>query len=152
MKRLLLAAALALTPLSAFAGDASLVIEDAYARASTPTAKVGAAFMAILNPTDSDDRLIAVASGAAERVELHTHLEDAAGVMRMIEVEDGFAVPAGSTHVLKRGGDHVMLMGLTRGFEHGETITLTLTFEVAGDITIDVPIDLERQDHGAHTN
>ncbi|MEO1154861.1 MAG: copper chaperone PCu(A)C, partial [Pseudomonadota bacterium] len=70
---------------------ADIMIEDPYARASSPTAKSGAAFMAIKNMSDTDDRLIAATSEVSERVELHTHLEDANGVMRMIEVEDGIA-------------------------------------------------------------
>jgi len=41
----------------------------------------------------------------------------------------------------------VMMMGLTRPFLQGEVITLTLIFEHAGEITIDVPIDNERQEN-----
>jgi copper(I)-binding protein len=56
-------------------------------------------------------------------------------------------------HALKRGGDHVMFMGLTRSLEHGDMIEVTLTFEHAGDVTMTVPIDLERQDKmSAHTH
>ena len=94
-----------------------------------------------------------MSKNAPVTVELHTHLEDANGVMRMVEVEDGIAVPAGETHALKRGGDHVMFMGLNQPFVDGETITVTLTFEQAGDMTVEIPIDLERMDHGmAHMN
>jgi copper(I)-binding protein len=56
-------------------------------------------------------------------------------------------------HALKRGGDHVMFMGLTRSLEHGDMIDLTLTFENAGQVVLTVPIDLERQDKmSAHTH
>lgn len=155
MKSLAIAAALAALSLPAFADDMAagkgpIMIEDAYARASSPTARSGAAFFGIMNTAETDDRLIAASSDVAERVELHTHLEDANGVMRMIEVEDGIAVPAGGMHMLQRGGDHVMFMGLNQPFEQGETITVTLTFEEAGDITVEIPIDLERMDHGGH--
>src|SRR6056297_1618620 len=93
MKSFIIAAATAAFALPALAGDIShITIDDAYARASNTMA--GAAFMSITNTSDTDDRLVAVASDVAERVELHTHLEDANGVMRMIEVEDGFAIPA----------------------------------------------------------
>ena len=64
--------------------------------------------------------------------------------MRMRHVEDGFEIPAGGTHALERGADHVMFMGLTGGFADGETVTVTLTFENAGDITIDVPVQRDR--------
>jgi len=36
-------------------------------------------------------------------------------------------------------------MGLTRPFIHGETITLTLIFEQSGELTIEIPINNERQ-------
>jgi copper(I)-binding protein len=129
--------------LPAFAGD--IMIEDAYARASTGMSKSGAAFMIIKNLGDSDDRLVSAASDVAMRVELHTHISDANGVMKMVEVEEGFAIPAGGEHALQRGGDHVMFMGLNRPLEQGDTVTVTLTFEKAGEMTVDIPVDLERQ-------
>lgn len=131
-------------------GAETITITDAYARASSAMAKTGAAFMIIENRGAEDDRLIAAKSEAAERVELHTHLESDDGVMQMLEVEEGFAIPAGGTHALERGGDHVMFMGLRTPFEHGATVTLTLTFEIAGDLVAEIPVDLERGvDHGA---
>lgn len=127
---------------------AEIKIEDAYARASGKSAKSGAAFMAITNTGDTADRLIAAKSDAAARVELHTHKENSDGVMQMIHVEEGFALPAGDTHMLARGGDHVMLMGLTAPMAQGDTVTVTLIFEQAGELTIDIPVDLHRK--GGH--
>ncbi|KIC12317.1 copper-binding protein [Leisingera sp. ANG-M1] len=154
----LAAAAAAAFATSAFAGDArKIMVHDPYARVSSPTAKAGAAFMEIMNHTGEDDRLIDVRSDAAARVQLHTHQEDANGVMKMMHVEEGFAVPAGAAHMLKRGGDHVMFMGLTQGLNHGDVVKVTLVFEKAGEIEIEVPVDLERKaeahgDHSGHSN
>jgi len=122
-----------------------MMVHDAYARAATKTSTSGAAFMEVMNHTGQDDRLIAVSSSAAAKTQLHTHVEDANGVMKMRHVEDGFAIPAGDRHLLKRGGDHVMLMGLTEPLEQGGSIPVTLTFETAGDIVVEVPVDLERK-------
>jgi periplasmic copper chaperone A len=135
----------------AFAGDASNIrIEDPYARVSSASAKSGAAFMVIQNTGATDDRLIAAQSDVAKKTELHTHKQDANGVMQMMHVEEGFAVPAGGMHMLARGGDHVMLMGLNQSLAHGDVVSVTLTFEQAGDVTVDIPVDLERKpDHGA---
>lgn len=119
-------------------------VTDAYARSASPRAMTGAAFMTIENTGTDDDRLIAARSPAAERVELHTHLMDASGVARMVEVKDGFPIPAGATHMLERGGDHVMFLGLTAPFEEGAKVPLTLVFENAGEIEIEVPVDLSR--------
>ncbi len=151
MTRFILAAAFSFLAIPAMADGMKLMVEDAYARASTPTAKAGAAFMTIMNMSDTDDRLIAASTDAAKRVELHTHVEASDGVMRMVEVKDGFEVPAGGSAMLARGGNHVMMMGLTQPFVHGQTIDVTLTFEQAGDMTVTIPIDLKRTvDHGGH--
>ncbi|MBO6602523.1 MAG: copper chaperone PCu(A)C [Roseicyclus sp.] len=130
------------------AAKAEMIIEDAYARSASPVAQTGAAFMAITNRGDTDDRVVSVSSDAAARVELHTHMQDGNGVMRMVEVEDGFPVAAGETHMLARGGDHIMFMGLTAPFVHGDEIEVTIRFEHAEPVTVRIPVDLERQDHG----
>ena len=141
-KSILLGAALSLAALPAFA---EIVIEDAYARSSSPAARVGASFMVIHNTGDEADRLIDAASDAAVKVELHTHIMND-GVAKMVHVPEGFPVEAGGDLLLQRGGYHVMLMGLTAPFVQGEMVTLTLTFEKAGEMTIMVPIDNERMD------
>jgi len=138
----LLAAAAALFATSAMA---EITIEDPYFRTASPMAKSGAAFMILHNSGAEDDRLIAAASDAAMRIELHTHKDLGDGVMQMMEVEDGFVIPASGSHALARGGDHVMFMGLIGQPAQDETITVTLTFEQAGDITLDIPVDLTRQ-------
>lgn len=124
---------------------ADIVIKDPYARSSGAMAKAGAAFMVIENTGAEDDRLVAASSDIAVRVELHTHKDMGNGVMRMLEVEEGFAVPAGGVHMLQRGGDHVMFMGLKGPMEQGETVTVTLTFEKAGEMVVEIPVDLERK-------
>ena len=129
-----------------------IVVEDAYARASTPTAKSGAAFMVLMNTSDQDDRLVAAKSDVAARVELHTHREIADGVMKMMEVEEGFVIPAGGTYMLGRGGDHVMFMGLNEPFADGETVAVTLVFENDGEVAVEMPVDLncKPEDGGGH--
>lgn len=147
----ILAAAAAMTFCATASFAEAIMIKDAYARAARPNAPVGAAFMMLMNHSAQDDVLVAASSPIAKRVELHTHIETGDGIMQMTEIEGGIVVPAGGMHMLKRGGDHVMLMGLTESLEQGGTVSLTLRFEKAGDITVDVPVDNERKDaHMAH--
>ncbi len=143
--------ALASAPM-AFAAD--IIITDPYLRISGTMATSAAAFMTIENH-GAEDRLIGARSDLAQRVELHTHLQDANGVMKMIHVEEGFPIAAGEAHMLQRGGEHVMFLGLNSVPTEGETINLTLTFEKAGDVTVEVPVDNKRtpemgkaMDHG----
>ncbi len=148
LKTTLLGAAFAVLPALA---SAHMVIEDAYARASSPVAQSGAAFMTIFNHSDRDDRLIGVTSDAAERLELHTHIQEENGIMRMVEVEEGFAISAGETITLMRGGMHVMMLGLTEPLVQGEEVEITFTFEHADPVVQTITIDNERQpQEGAH--
>ena len=137
-KPTLLIAGLAALSLPGIA-SAQMIIEDAYARASGPSAQSGAVFMVILNQSDTDDRVTGVTSDAAARVELHTHIEDENGVMRMRHVVDGFPIAAGESHTLARGGDHIMFMGLSQPWHHAVTITVTLIFEHADPVETAMP-------------
>ena len=115
-------------------------VDGAYARVM-PGAKTGAVFMSIENHASTDERLVGITTDAAERAELHTHKAGADGMMQMLKVEDGIVIPAGLTHDLERGGDHIMLMGVTRALKDGDTITMTLTFEHADAVTVEIPVD-----------
>jgi len=126
-----------------------IIIEDGYARAAGAHARTGAAFMAITNTNDTDDRLIAARSDIADRVELHTHvMKD--GVAQMRPVEGGIPVPAGETVLLERGGLHVMFLGLTGEMAEGSEVEIVLVFQSAGEIPVKVPVDLMRGQGGGH--
>lgn len=145
IKSTLLAAAAAAVSLAMPALAAEIEVHDPYARVSSMMSSSGAAFMVIHNHGDADDHLVGVSSEVAEKVELHTHKEDENGVMRMIHVEEGLALPAQGEIVMARGGNHVMFLGLNRELAQGDVVTVTLQFENAGDVTVDVPVDLERK-------
>lgn len=99
------------------------------------SAKSAAGFLVIENTSDTDERLISASADFARTVQLHTHImED--DVAKMREVEGGFAIAAGGTHALQRGADHIMLMGLSSVPAVGDTVSLTLTFEKAGEVSV----------------
>ena len=131
----LIVAIAALLSAPVMAGD--IMIEQPWARASAGMAKAGAAFMTIKNAGDAD-RLIGAKADVSKRVELHTHLmED--GVMKMRQVE-AIDVPAQGMAMLKPGSYHVMFMGLEAPFKEGDTFALTLIFEKAGEIPVEVAV------------
>jgi copper(I)-binding protein len=121
-----------------------IAIEHSYARANGASAQAGAAFLVIKNFSDEDDRLIGAKTDVSKKAELHTHKMDANGMMTMGPIEGGLAVPGHSQVELKRGGNHVMMMGLTQSLNQGDVVTLTLTFEKAGEVIVQVPVDLNR--------
>jgi copper(I)-binding protein len=122
----------------------AFVVEQPYLRSSLPTSTSAAAFLVLRNETGSDDRLIAVRSALSGRVELHSHTQDANGVMRMGPIEGGVALADGESHSFARGGDHFMFTGLDAPLEQGQLVPVTLVFETAGEVEITVPVDLER--------
>jgi copper(I)-binding protein len=115
-----------------------LTIDHAWARESPPTVTNGAAYMTITNAGVPVDRLLGAQAGVSDRVELHTHLMDE-GMMRMRQV-DSIGLESGTSTQLGPGGHHIMFIGLRAPLKAGDHIPLTLRFERAGDIEIQVPV------------
>ena len=92
------------------------MISDAYARSSGPLAKAGAAYMRIMNHSDESDHLIGVQSDIAKKTELHSHLEDDNGVMKMVRIDKGIKIGPMKDHSLAPGGEHIMFLGLKEPF------------------------------------
>jgi len=114
-------------------------IVEPWTRATAPGAPNGAGFIRLTNAGSVDDRLVAAEASGVGRVELHTMtMED--GVMQMRRLDDGIALPAGETVELAPGGLHLMFMGLEAPFVEGEAVEVTLTFENAGSVTLDLPV------------
>jgi copper(I)-binding protein/uncharacterized protein YcnI len=132
------------------AGD--LEIAGGFSRATLPNAPVGGGFMTITNTGSEDDRLVGAASSAAGHLEVHEMAMEG-DVMKMRELADGLPVPAGATVELKPGGYHIMFMDLKAPLVEGETVSVTLTFEKAGEVEVPLTIgkmNAAGHDHGSH--
>jgi len=113
-------------------------IVDAWMRPGGAGANT-AAYMVIRSSADGDDRLVAAGTDIAEMVQIHQTVWDGE-VASMQHLPDGLAIPSGGEVALEPGGYHVMIMGLSADLAEGDVVPLTLTFEGAGDIVIDVPV------------
>ena len=58
----------------------------------------------------------------------------------MREKADGIPIPAGQTVTLQPGGLHIMFMQVEKPFEEGRNVRVTLTFEKAGAVELDLPV------------
>jgi copper(I)-binding protein len=116
----------------ALSAQAQVQIEQPWARATAPGAKVAGGYMVMRNAGAAGDRLLSASSPAAARVELHVHVNDK-GVMKMREVP-AYEVPARGAFELKPGGAHLMFMELRKPFKEGDTVPVTLRFEKAGEV------------------
>ena len=123
----------------AFAQDASIQVEQPWARATPAGATTGAVYLTITNKSQEMDRMLSASSDVADKLQIH-EMKVVNGTMEMREVPSGLPVPAKGSVVLKPGGFHVMLIGLKKPLKAGETIPLTLDFEKAGKVSITVPI------------
>ena len=135
-----------------------IAIDQPWARASLGNAPNSAAYMILQNTGAVPDRLIGGSTPVATQVQLHTHVMEG-GVAKMRPV-DAIEVAPGQPTVLEPGGAHVMLQGLTQKLEEGTTMPLTLVFEHAGKVTLEVPVEGimagrgpghdDSMDHGEH--
>ncbi|UPY35210.1 copper chaperone PCu(A)C [Sediminicoccus sp. KRV36] len=98
----------------------------------------GGGYLIIRNTGATPDRLVSATSPAAGRMELHTHIRDG-DVMRMRPVTD-IPVPANGEVTLQPGGLHLMLIGLTRPMNDGQSIPVTLRFAQAGEVTVQLAV------------
>jgi periplasmic copper chaperone A len=143
---------------TAAAGDmariGNVTIHDPWARASLGTSKTSAVYMTLEIEGEQADRLVAAETPLAERAEMHTNVMDG-GVARMRPV-DAVELAPGTPSALRPGGLHIMLTGLKDELVEGATLPLTLTFEKAGSVQIEVPVlglaaGMRQGDrHGAH--
>jgi len=111
----------------------TLSISDAWVR-SSPSGDNSAAYLTITN-SGAADTLVAATGDFAMMFELHTVTNDN-GMMNMHPAEGGIPIPANGTQMLKSGGFHVMIMGLSNALTKGQTIQLTLTFQNAGAVVV----------------
>lgn len=147
-------AVLIVAALPALAQDTKITIDEPFARATPAGAQIGAVYMTINNKTSAPDRLTGATSDVAAQVQVHEMSMDN-GIMKMRELTDGLAIPAGGSVTLKPGSYHVMLIGLKKPLTGGNSFQLTLKFEKAGNISITVPVKAMagmQTDHGGIGN
>lgn len=129
-RRLLLSALLALASCSGEPPPPQIAVTDAWARPTVAGQTSAAAYVTIANQ-GGPDRLMGVASNAAQEAALHTTLsEDGVSRMRPAEFVE---IPADGTVKLAPGGTHIMLTGLAKPLVAGEAIELRLIFERSGE-------------------
>ena len=140
-----LAAASSLTAASilaiASAGRAQgegIEVRDAFARATIGNATSGAVYLTIVNHASGPDRLVSASTPVAARTDLHMTVRDG-DVVRMRRLET-IEIEAGGTVAFEPGGAHVMLSGLAAPLVEGESFELTLEFEAAGALRLEVPV------------
>ncbi len=126
------------TPAQAPSGP-KIAIQSAWARPALKGQNSAAYFVIENTGTAADSLTGAKVDGAvAKTAEVHeTKMEG--GVMKM-QPTPRVEVPAGSKVEFKPGGYHVMIMELQHDLKEGEKISIVLTFEKSGSITVQAEV------------
>ncbi len=119
----------------------NLHIDHPWSREMPPSAPTAAVYFVVQNKGDSADRLLSVDTPAAGKAELHEHLHQD-GLMKMQQVPS-VEIPASAAVAFAPMGYHVMLFSLPRQFKDGERFPLTLHFEQAGTLQVEVAVQQE---------
>ncbi|AWS44723.1 copper chaperone PCu(A)C [Streptosporangium sp. 'caverna'] len=114
------------------AGVPALAITDPWVKATKRG--MTAAFGTLVNNTDADVTVVSGASPLSPEIELH-EIVGSGDKAIMRPTKGGFVIPARGTHRLQPGGDHIMLMGVTKAVKPGARIPFTLT--LAGGQTLE---------------
>jgi hypothetical protein len=137
-------------------GHSNIYIEHPWSRPTPPGTPMGVGYLVIRNHSERDITLVSASTPRAGHVSMHeTLMKD--GVMRMRQIDNGLAISAGESVELKPNSYHLMLEKLTEPLKEGESIPLTLEFEDAGAIDVELSVrsldaDMKEpeMDHSGH--
>ncbi len=130
----------------------ALSIVHPWSRPVAAGIKTGAAYLSIRNDGKEADRFIGVKTDVCDTADMHATIQDG-DVMKMRKLEGGVALQPGTTVKFEPGGMHIMLMGLKQPLNEGSSFPMTLIFEKAGEVPVEVKIENKSvsgpEDHSA---
>jgi copper(I)-binding protein len=128
--------------LLAIAGTAlatqTMDVTGGWVREAPPTSRVLAAYMQIINLTDTDLTITDISSPDFDSAELHRTVVES-GVARMLPVPE-LTIPAAGSVLLEPGGLHLMLFEPAHPLVQGDTVTLVLRCSDGISLTLSVPV------------
>jgi copper(I)-binding protein len=111
-----------------------------YATPTVAAAPTGAVYLSVHNKAGTADKLTGASTPRAKRVELHG-MSMSGNVMRMREV-GAIEIGAGESVRMRPGsGHHLMLVGLVAPLKAGEQFPITLQFQSAGSLRVNVVVE-----------
>ncbi|MEN2397825.1 copper chaperone PCu(A)C [Pseudomonas halotolerans] len=125
-----------------------LEIAHPWSQELPPNAPTVAAYFVIHNKGTTADKLLSVDSPIAGKAELHEHVMQ--GDLMKMQPVAGVEIAPGASVTFAPMAYHVMLLGLEDRslLSDGKRFPLTLHFEKAGDVTVDVAVQKKAPDSG----
>ena len=132
----------------------AVTVTSPWARVTAAEAKTSAAYMTIASKDGDVLTKASVPASIAGMAQLHETTTSGDSMdgesmdgesmdsgsttaMKGMKEVSSIEIPAGGSVQLKPGGYHIMLMELAKPITAGETVPVTLTFEKAGEVTVD---------------
>jgi copper(I)-binding protein len=120
------------------AKTSQIMVDDAWVKATD--SDMTAMFGTVMNHSGKDRTIVSAKADVAGMVQLHETVADGSGATTMKEKKGGFPLSAGKSVTLQPGGDHVMLMGLKKKLQAGDTVTVTLTLDDGSAVKVQAPV------------
>ena len=112
-----------------------------WVRETPPGAQNAAAFLTLANDSANAKNIVDVqCTNVAAHCEIHEHLHNANGGMRMQKINAPLTVPANGTLPFVPGGYHVMMLDLLAPLRAGSKATLVFVFDDNSTLTVQLPV------------
>lgn len=118
---------------------AEVSVSDAWVKPTIPGTENGAGYFVIHNQGTTAVTLIGVQTQAARAAEVHQHVMNEKGMMRMRRVPELLIGPNEQV-VFQPGSYHVMFFGVKNPFRVGETVAFQLQFKDADALDVDAEV------------
>ena len=118
----------------------SIEVSNPWAPPTGSTLTNTAVYLSLTDVGTKSDELVGASSAVAQKTELHV-FDVENGVYGMHKVDGIEVTPGGAGTVLRPGGAHIMLELLKRPLRAGTTFPLTLIFQRAGPLQVEVRVE-----------
>jgi copper(I)-binding protein len=116
-----------------------LMAHEPWSRPLAPGATVAAGYMHLMNHTTQPETLVGARAEAVGRIELHD-MAEVDGVMQMRPIEGGVPLVVDGMAAFQPGGKHLMFIDVTRSWNEGDVVPVTLVFESGTEAVIDFAV------------
>ena len=122
-----------------------LMAHEPWSRPLAPGATVAAGYMHLMNHTTTPETLVGARADGVGRIELHD-MAEVDGVMQMRPIEGGVPLVVDGMAAFQPGGKHLMFIDVSRSWNEGDVVPVTLVFESGMETVIDFAVTATKGD------
>lgn len=122
------------------ASTSPISITGVWARSTPGNPNETSAVYAVISNSGAADKLLSASVDVSIAKTVETHRTVRVGDSMKMEPVPGWDVPANGKLILEPGGNHIMLLNLTKALKSGDQFPVTLKFEQAGTIVVQAEV------------